>query len=479
MEFDRKEMTRFYEFAQSPYHFKHEDTRLLIYYLSKIYPDFTEKTCNRYHLYKVVFKSREHDQPKLALLFTYAMKLLEEFLIIERLNQERNTKRLLLLRKLRALNEEKSYFKLFGKYQKKLEQISYRDVDHYRFKFLLSEEVSAHPSSQSHEQHIIQRKQDNLDVYFMAEKLRDICEMHVRSQLVKLDYDPGLTREIIAFLEANIDTYKEVPAVYFYYHLYELIVRDREASYDLLKSQMKEFQSAFRRKELQTIYDFLRNYCLLRTNQGDKAYLKEVFRLYQEQLDGDLMFDHRGVLAEWHYKNIITAGINLGEMSWVENFIRSYKEHLDPTIRENAFSFNLANFYYANKKYDQAQDLLIHVEYTDLRYSLNAKMLLLRLYYEKDEYDALQSLLESFRLYIKRNKEISEERYIGYNNLIKFARRLYNVQNHVGYSDDAKVHRILSRIEEDFANTKNVFYKSWLQNKIAEIHKKLGISKHQ
>ncbi len=476
-DFDKKEMTRFKEFSLSPYHFKHEETRKLVAYCSKIYPNFNEKNCERTTIYKKLFPGKKHDQKKLALLFTYAMRLLEDFLIAEQLNEESNEKKLLLLKKLRKLEKDKTYFGLYNKYKSRLESLPFRDVDHYRFKYQLSSEVSAHPKDQraKNEENILQVKQNNLDVYFMSEKLRDVCEMHVRSQLLKLEYDPGLTIKLMELLSPVIDQYKNVPAIYLYYHLYELIVRDKEDNYELLTESLRNFQRSFRRSERQRIYDFLRNYCLLKTNQGHKEYLQEVFRLYREELETGLLFDEDGILAEWHYKNIITAGINLGEMSWVKRFIEDYKQYLHPELRENAFSYNLANFYYANEEYDKAQDLLVHVEYTDIRYSLNAKMLLLRLYYEKDEYDALQSLLESFRLFVKRNKQISEERYIGYYNLIKFARRVYNVRNHVGYSEDKKVIRILSRIEEELERTSNIFYRSWLQSKIDDVKDSLGL----
>lgn len=469
-------MTRFKEFSMSPYHFKHDETRSLIAYLSAIYPNFNSKNCDRKIIYRKLFPKKAHDQQKLALLFTYTMRLLEDFLVEEQLKDEDNHRKLLLLKKLRKLEKDKTYFNLYKKYSEHLENLPYRDVDHYRFKYQLSSEVSAHPKDQSKKdkEYILQVKQNNLDVYFMSEKLRDICEMHVRSQLLKLDYDPGLAIDLVHALGPVIDQYSDVPSIYFYYHLYELIVNDKEENYSLLSQSIRDFQNSFRRSELQRIYDFLRNYCLLKTNQGHKQYLQEVFLLYKEELESGLLFDEDGILAEWHYKNIITAGINLGEMGWVKSFIEEYKDFLHPDLMENAYSYNLANFYFANEEFDKAQDLLMDVEYTDIRYSLNAKMLLLRLFYEKDEYDALQSLLESFRLFVKRNKQISEERYKGYYNLIKFARRVYNVRNHVGYSDNKKVVRILKRIEEELGRTSNIFYRSWLQSKIEDVKNELG-----
>jgi hypothetical protein len=474
--FDRKEMTRFKEFALSPYHFKHEDTRKLILHLDKLYPKFNEKNCNRYQLFKKIYPKKKHDQNQLALLFTYATRLLEEFIIVEELNHSIPDKRLILLRKLRKLEQEKTYRKLYSKYKKKLAGNNYRDTDHYRYQFLLSNEADSFDGFDTGKESkpILQAKQDNLDLFFMAEKLRDVCEMHVRSLLLKKDYDPGLIDGMVNYLERNIDRFQEIPAVFVYYNLYQLIVCDDQKRYHLLAAIMPEYELSFRRKELQYIYDSLRNYCLLKTNQGNRKFLAEVFKLYKQQLESGLMLDDDGLIAEWHYKNIITAGINLGEMEWVEEFIHDYKDRLHQDLRENAYSYNLANFYYANDEYDKAQDLLLHVEYTDVRYSLNAKMLLLRIYYEKDEFVALQSLLESSRLFVQRNKLISDELKLRYYNFIKFARRIYNVQNHVGYSPDEKVARIISRIDEEIKNTSNVYYRNWLDEKVQEIMKGIG-----
>ena len=49
---DRREMTRFLEFVQSPYFNKHQDVIQLTSYLSQIYPDFSDKKCNR----EVIFR---------------------------------------------------------------------------------------------------------------------------------------------------------------------------------------------------------------------------------------------------------------------------------------------------------------------------------------------------------------------------------------------------------------------------------------
>ena len=105
--------------------------------------------------------------------------------------------------------------------------------------------------------------------------------------------------------------------------------------------------------------------------------MKEIFLLYQLQLQQELIIDE-GYLSDLHYKNIVTTGIRLQELEWVKQFIEEYREALRPAVRENAYSFNLASYYHAVGKYDEVLALLQEVAYSDFRYNLGAKALLLR-----------------------------------------------------------------------------------------------------
>jgi hypothetical protein len=57
---------------------------------------------------------------------------------------------------------------------------------------------------------------------------------------------------------------------------------------------------------------------------------------------------------------------------------------------------------------------------------LNAKMMLLKIYYELDEVDALESLLESMRAYLNR-KEVTGYYRSNYQNIIRYTRKLVRI----------------------------------------------------
>ncbi|HRJ15493.1 MAG TPA: hypothetical protein PLI34_10900, partial [Saprospiraceae bacterium] len=176
-----------------------------------------------------------------------------------------------------------------------------------------------------------------------------------------------------------------------------------------------------------------------------------------------------GLLSEWHYKNIITTGIRLRRLPWVRAFIESQKERLPPDARDNAYRFNLAAYHHAAGEYDAVLQLLLQVEYSDVRYSLGAKALLLRTYYELHEWEALDSLVGSMRQYLQRNRLLADFNRNGYHNLFRFTRRAAAIRSQSAYLSDEKYRSELERLRRELSLAGEIFNKSWLMEKVEEL----------
>jgi hypothetical protein len=68
--------------------------------------------------------------------------------------------------------------------------------------------------------------------------------------------------------------------------------------------------------------------------------------------------------------------------------------------------------------------ILLSIEYSDTLWNLAAKFMLVKIYFETMEYDALVSLLNAFKVYLFRQKKIGyhKERY---KKIIQFSEKLY------------------------------------------------------
>ena len=469
--FSRKEMTRFYEFIHSPYFNKHKDVKKLIAYFRTIHPKYTETNCDRIRLFQEIYPEKAYEQGALAVIFTYSLRLLEGFLIQEEFERREGYAQILLLRNLRQRKQYPYYERVMRNQHKANTASVFRDSDHFNIQFLTAEEAdNYHTELSRHERdHSIQIKQNSLDHYYLSVKLRDACEMRLRSRILKVNYSTGLLEAVLGEVENKLDYYDAIPAISVYYYVYQMIVHSSESYYFKVLDVLNKNMETFRSGERQNIYNYLQNYCIEQINKGSIRFLEQSLQLYQAQLQQNLLADEDGYLSEWHYKNIVTVGIRLHEMEWVQQFIVEQAPRLRPSSRENAYTFNLAAYHYAVREFDKVLELLLQVEYSDIRYNLDAKALLLRTYYDLDEYEAFLSLADSFKQYLQRNKLISDFQRKGYNHLLKFAKRTFKIKNEQALVRKSQTRHALESLSRDLSAAHPIYNLSWLKRKIGEL----------
>jgi hypothetical protein len=469
--FSRREMTRLEEFAHSPYFNKHAGVQSLIAYLSAAFPGFSEKDCQRERIFQALFPGSPHDQAKLALLFTYALRLAEQFLSLEQLQAEGGEwQHIYLLRRLRALQQPKLYERALRQAFAELEEAPFRDSAwHYR-RFLLAAEADAYytAAAERRADRSLELKQEALDGLYLTEKLRDACEMTIRSRILRVQYDNPLADWAVQEVERRFDEYAAQPSIAMYYHLYRMVSESDTARYFHTVETLGRHQASLPVEELKPIYNYLQNYCIQQINQGDERFLAELFKLYQAQLEQGLLLE-AGLLSEWHYKNITTTALRLRELDWVRQFIEGYQAKLPPEARDNAYRFNLASYYYAAEQYGEVLGLLTQVEYSDLRYNLGAKALLLRTYYDLEEYEALGSLVDSFKQYLHRNKLMADVRRQGYYNLFLLTRRAAQLRYNLPYHSRERCQAELRKLRQSIAQAGAIFNQAWLLEKVAAL----------
>lgn len=64
------------------------------------------------------------------------------------------------------------------------------------------------------------------------------------------------------------------------------------------------------------------------------------------------------------------------------------------------------------------------VEFTDVFYQLDSRVLQLKIYFESDDYENLFYHISAFRIFLKRNNSISENQRTIYRNLVRFKAKL-------------------------------------------------------
>jgi len=272
-----------------------------------------------------------------------------------------------------------------------------------------------------------------------------------------MDYEILFRDEIVSHLRKY--KYDDVPLVSIYYHMFLTLTEDNDTNYYKLRELLEKHIEIFPNYEAKEIYTSAINYCLRKINSGQDQFLDEFLQLNESLLERNIIAENE--LSPWRFKNIVTAGLKQSKFEWVKNFIESYTSKIPERYRDNAITFNTAQLYYYQKRYEELLPLLLKVEYEDFTYSLTTKVFTVVTYFELGETEALFSYLDSFRTYLSRKKSIPEKRKKRHQNFISHVKKLLRYNQTKKYD--------LANLKNEIASTRDTAAKEWLLEKIDQL----------
>lgn len=222
---------------------------------------------------------------------------------------------------------------------------------------------------------------------------------------------------------AALGAFQGIPAVEAWHVSYLALQEpDHPTHFDQLKMQLNRHGDVFPDTDLRDLYILALNVCIRRINAGDKKHMREAFDLYRAGLQRSVFLEN-GWLSKFTYRNVLNIAVALHEWDWALAYLQEFRAYLPPKERENIFQYNLATFYFRQKDYAQALALLPYVELHDTLENFDSRRMLLLMYFERKEWQALKYLLDSFGIYLQRHKEGGYHRDM-YLNLVRFLKKM-------------------------------------------------------
>ncbi|MFN8393671.1 MAG: hypothetical protein U0176_03255 [Bacteroidia bacterium] len=171
------------------------------------------------------------------------------------------------------------------------------------------------------------------------------------------------------------------------------------------------------------------NHCTRWINRGEIGFWKEIHSLFKEMDRLNLFFLNRGVTAAG-LKNMAVVGIRMQDFDWVNHLIERYANNLPDDAFGNTESFIRGMLHISRGENDEAERYFHRIldHSGDVFYGLDARSFLLRIYYESGNIVGLESLTESFKMYVKRNKAIAPAHKTSYIQTTKFFKQLVQIQ---------------------------------------------------
>lgn len=450
--FDGEDWRWFSKFVKSPYFNAREELIPFFEYLRKVAPDFKEKVVEKERVFQKLYPDKKMDEKLMGHLMNYLLKLAEKFLAQRKIEEQQPLINNNLLKELAERQLSKHYKHYEQKSKELLKNWGAKDKEAFLYSYQLADISNWYFMSQNLRKYDpnLQIATDQLDQFYLLNKLKNSCEMLSRSAVLEVTYQSNFIDEVVELVARQKDNN---PLILVYAQTYEAIKSGERIAFDTLREMLHQYQNVIPPKEKESIYSYAINFCVNKMFKNIEAqyFTEQCLELYLAGIEEGFMLDRGHQLSPWHFKNVVKLAMNLKRYDFTEKFIQEQYSKLEPEFQEDALHFNLADLYYRRGDYQEAQQHLLQVQYSDIFYALGAKAMLLKIYYETQEDEALISLLASFSIYLRRNKKISvifREAYLNYTSLL----------TQINKATKSKIPTIMDKIK----NTERLTNRSWL-----------------
>ncbi len=454
-----KEIRSLRKWLLSPAHNQREDVVRLFDYLTHSEHLDNEKSLSKEKAFTKIFPKQRYDDALLRQAMHFLLKVVEEYLAFQDWSEDPIRLRLALAGVYRKRKLDKVFLKTIKNIETLQQSHPYRDEGYLRNDYLMLLEQYGYLEGKKRLVPMnLQEISDKLDLTYCADKLRQGCLMLAHQKVYKAQYNAGLLQEVLEYVvQQNL---LEVPAISIYYYGYQsLTSKESEGYFYKLKENISKHWALFPKEEMRDMYLMAINYCIGRMNAGTEGFIREAFDLYREGFQRELLIEN-SLISKFTFLNVILIALKLKEFSWVSNFIDSHQHFVEESSRDGIVRFCRARLHFEKGDYDLAMKILVHADFDDALLRLQSKVMLVRMYYEQSEYDALESLLESMRTYLNRKDMISGQQKILYGNLVRFTKKMINLNP---YNKEP-----LQKLKEEVAKV-NVAEKDWLLQQLEEL----------
>lgn len=416
--FSSKELAAFASFLENPLVNRRDDVKELLVYWAKNSNKFTKEEG-----FSAIYPGQVFNVKTWHLLTSRLFKLAEQFMVSNELKSDEVLQKILLAKAYRKKQIPRHFESTVNSVSKTLQKTGIQNADWLHQKFTVEYEYYDYIDSHNRKNRTnLQEVNDLLDQYYIAIKLRNACLALSRKTMNQENYDIHFLEEVLDKIEKR-PTLLETPAISVYFYCYKIITEAKsEYWFGQLRKAITAHSGKFQAAEKRDITLLAINYGIKKLNTGDPFFRRETFELYRLSFaEGYLLEDK--IMPEPMYYNVVSLAVKNKEFEWAEQFATDYKKYLNPNFRNPLYYHSIGLLQYEQGQLAQSLQSLALVDTKVSFVLLAVKSLQIKIYYELNEVDALDNLLESFRVYLQRRKDLGYRKE-NFENLVGFVKRL-------------------------------------------------------
>ena len=263
-----------------------KDAYRLFEYLFKHLAATNPEKLSKETIFRVLFRNKNYNDLKLRYMSFELLRMCEDFVVFRSVSKNQNQYQLYLLEYYRQHGLSKFFEQIYSSLRESMKAQTIRDSNYFFASMSLNSEYNKYLKSKQNRaiEPNIQRLSDDLDIFYLLNKLKVYSEALNYKNILKVDYNIRFVDHLLKEIsQIGIDQY---PALKIYYYaLLTLIENEKEEYFYELKKNIQQYKKVFETEELQGTYTLARNYCIKKINLGNKKFVRELFELYQWELE--------------------------------------------------------------------------------------------------------------------------------------------------------------------------------------------------
>ncbi|MBC7864521.1 MAG: hypothetical protein IAF38_16220 [Bacteroidia bacterium] len=191
--------------------------------------------------------------------------------------------------------------------------------------------------------------------------------------------------------------------------------------------------------------------------KGEESRLPQLIQMLDFSLEHEAPI-RKGKISESFFCNYVFFNLMVNNVSKTVKFINEHKKMLQQATAESATNYTLAQVEFHKKNYDKVLQLLRNVHSANPQRFLGIKNLLLKAYFEKEEFENISGIIDTVRHKLINEEYFSKENILAQKNFIKFLLQL------VSFCTQQKVQKkeVLNDLLGKLKKTEFVNHKDWL-----------------
>ncbi|MDZ4710801.1 MAG: hypothetical protein SGI89_00585 [bacterium] len=482
--FSDKELMRFFKFLKSPYFNNRSRLIKLFTVLRKFHPDYSVKNFTKKVIYKLVFGKAEYNDSTFRNLISDLLNSALQFLKQEGIQKSDVDSSFYLTQEL----FQRECFDLFRKRMALSKKIlttnsninsnyflnTYRIETDSFYVNLLTQKVLKKGIVITESEKLIKGIVHILH-YFVLESIKHNDNLLQYSRSYNIPKNVETVSDFISIINFDkLISYiknnspEEVHIVEAYYNLLKAYTYFNDESYYFeFKNSLLNNTRQLGVNDNSFLHLRLIGYCILKITSGVQISFdvnKELFDLYRIYIsNGFYKTDSSKYLPFDTYRNILLNCITMKELDYMGNFIKTHSKNLLPQHVESVENYSYALLFFEKKSFQKALNYINKIKFDQFVYKVDMKNLQLKISYELEEFETALSLIDAYKHFLKNNLLLSESRKILHTNFVNYTNKLIQLR-----TGSRKIN--LSFIEHKIQQSKNVFDKVWIQEKITEFN---------